>query len=141
MMPPGMYQPALTLLLKHEGDRKRAYLDSLGNITIAIGHNLQSQDVADDIRLRWFREDLGDFYNKLSKTYPWFQKLNQARQIALLDMAFMGFKKLQTFVKMLYFLSESDFNRAAREILNSKYRKQVGQRAVDLANIIRSGNL
>ena len=139
MMTTEMQKKALSLLIKHEDDRKRAYLDTAGNITVGIGHNLSNRDVADDIRFRWAKEDIGEFYNHLSQTFPWYNKLTPERQIALIDMAFMGWQHFLTFQKMIDCLSVNDFKGAALEILNSEYRREVGQRAIDIANIISQG--
>lgn len=141
MMTADMLSKTIALLVKHEDDKKRAYIDTLGNITCGVGHNLSARDVADDIRERWVKEDIGEFYNDLCSTFSWYLKLNMPRQIALIDLAFMGFKSFLTFEKMLACLSMGDFQGAALNILNSEYHKQVGQRAVDVANIIQSGNL
>lgn len=133
--------PALkNLLIKHEDDRKRAYLDQYGNITAGIGHNLSARDIADDIRARWFREDSQEFYNNLLQ-FPWFTKLNAARQIAVIDMCFMGFKKFLTFEKFIQAMADGNYPEAQYQLMDSDYAEEVPERARELANIIVTGVL
>lgn len=139
-IPAMMYAPLVKLLVRHEDDKKRAYLDIYGNITAGIGHNLSAHDIADDIRSRWCREDATEFYNNLL-TFPWFSKCNLARQIALIDMCFMGFKKFCGFQQMIAALAENNYQLAAKELLNSDYAKEVPTRAAELANILITGGL
>lgn len=127
------------VVTKHEGRKKRAYIDTENNITGGIGHNLSAHDFSDKIIDDWYEEDSEFFYKQLNDTFQWFQYLNQARQIGLIDLAFMGFKSFLSFRKLIAALRVSDFDWAANEILSSKYAKQVGQRAIDIANIIRTG--
>jgi lysozyme len=51
----------------------------------------------------------------------------------------MGLPRLHGFVKMLDGLQRRDYHRAADELLNSKYAKQVGARSDRVAQMIRTG--
>jgi lysozyme len=135
---PELIQQTMSLLIRHEEDRKRAYLDIYGNITAGIGHNLSARDIEDDIRIRWARQDITEFYNNWM-SYPWFKELNLARQVALIDFSFMGWKKVLGFVDMLKYLAEGNMEKAAAELLDSAYAKEVGHRANELADILVSG--
>jgi lysozyme len=53
----------------------------------------------------------------------------------------MGTKTFLEFTGMIAALEEGDFERAAQEIVDSKYETEVHQRAHDIAEIIRTGNL
>lgn len=126
-------------IIVHEEDRARAYLDIYGNITVGMGHNLSARDVEQDIRDRWFLRDSEDFYSEWVNTFPWYLELNTDRQIVLVDFAFMGFKKVLEFTRMLDALSRHDYSVAASEMLNSEWANQVGKRATDLSSAMESG--
>jgi len=61
--------------------------------------------------------------------------------MALIDMIFMGTKHFAKFQNMIKALEIHNYERAADELLESFYAKQVGRRANDLAEIIRSGKI
>jgi lysozyme len=136
-----MKQNLKCLLTLHEGRKNRVYLDTRNNITAGIGHNLSAHDIEEDIIERWFEQDSGYFYNRLAEHFYWFKSLNEARQIALVDMCFMGFIALLSFVEMIKCFEKGDFDGAADEILNSDYALELPKRAHDIAHIIKTGSL
>lgn len=129
------------LLIKHEGYSKYGYIDTVGKITVGIGFNVTDRGMDDDWIDTRYNKDVDFFLDFLSNKFPWFNTLNGARQCALIDMCFMGAEKFITFKKMLTALEKGDFERAAMEVIDSKYESEVHQRAHDIANIIRTGEL
>lgn len=140
-MTPDMKTKLRAFLISHEGYKDKPYVDTTGNITIGIGRNLSGRGVLPTEIDMMFDHDVDYFFNFLSDHFAWFNKLNPARQIALVDMAFMGTKSFLTFEKMINALANQDYYQAAKEILNSEYEKQVGSRAWDIANVIKTGEL
>jgi len=53
----------------------------------------------------------------------------------------LGYTRFLGFKKMLHAIEVRDFNHAANEMLDSKWAGQVGQRAIELAQIMRSGEM
>lgn len=128
------------LIIKHEGERDKPYKDTLGNITIGRGRNLSGTRLhMSEIELM-YQNDVDYLYAQLCQ-FPWYLKLNENRQIALIDMSFMGWQRFLGFEKMIHYLEIGAFEKASLEILDSLYAKQVGQRAIDIANIISKGEL
>lgn len=115
------------------------YTCPTGHLTIGYGHNLEngiSQEAAEFI----LREDLQAAKNAVQKKYTWWRTLDEARQFVLVDMAFnMGINKLATFKKTLAAVEKGNYTTAAREMLNSRWATQVGRRARELAEIMRTG--
>lgn len=140
-MAPDMMRKLRGLLMIHEGYKLKPYTDTTGNITIGIGRNLSDRGIFPTEADQMFTNDVNYFYNALCTTYPWFTQLDEARQIALVDMSFMGVKTLGGFTEMLAAFGLKNYNTAAYEILNSHYAHQVGQRAKDIAQIVRTGRL
>lgn len=136
--------PEMTIKLKrslvlHEGRKERIYLDTVGKLTGGIGYNFSDRDLPDWFIDRAYDEDVAYLYAQFSKTFSWFKELNEDRQIVLIDMSFMGFKHFLSFKKMIAALEKHDYSEAAREMLNSKWAKQVGNRAIQLAEGMRNG--
>jgi lysozyme len=140
-MTPDMKIKLRTLLIRHENYRELPYQDTRGFTTIGIGRNLSTRGVLPTEIDMMFDHDVDHFFNFLAEKFDWFNKLNEARQCALVDMCFIGTKTFLEFINLIDALEKNDFDRAANEIINSKYETEVHQRAHDIAEIIRTGNL
>lgn len=74
--------------------------------------------------------------------FTFWNKLNPARQAALLDMCFnLGISRLKNFKKMLAAFERGDYKTAAKEALDSNWARQVKGRATELSKIIEKGEI
>lgn len=126
-------------LIKHEGYLNQACLDGTGSIRIGVGYNLSERGISDNWILNQLTEDILFFYKSLNDEFYWFEVLNSDRKIVLIDMAFMGWKKFLTFKKMFRALERENYKTAAKEMLDSKWAKDVKERAIILADGMRTG--
>ena len=78
------------------------------------------------------------FYQQLLN-FPWFQQLCIDRQIVLIDMCFMGWKRFLEFKDMLTALEFADYQEASFQMMNSEWAGQVGDRARTLSKAMRTG--
>lgn len=138
MMTSEMMQKLKASLIKHEGLRKFPYVDSVGKITIGIGYNLSDRGIDDQWINKQYLEDVNYFYLQLCE-YPWYKELNSDRQVILIDMAFMGWKKFLEFKQLFVALAKHDYNLAAYNMLNSEWALQVKSRATQLAHGMLTG--
>jgi len=124
---------------RHEGFRRHPYVDSTGHTSIAYGRNLDSVGISRLEAKVLLDNDIIVAENHCRR-FPWFADLKPIRQEALVNMAFnLGWTKFNSFAKMIAALEVRDYNTAARELLDSLYARQVGARARELAEQIRSG--
>lgn len=126
-------------LVHHEGIRLKPYFDSVGKLTIGVGRNLDDKGITNLEAKVLLENDIDEVEEALKLSLPWFAGLDDVRQRVLVNMGFMGVGRLLGFVKMLAAVSARDFDTAAAEMLDSKWAKQVGQRAIDLAYMMRTG--
>ena len=133
MMQPEQIAKLKQSLVLHEGRKNFPYTDSIGKLTIGIGYNLTDRGVSDHWIDHQFMQDIQYFHDQLSQLSFWSQ-LNDDRQVILIDMAFMGWKKFMSFKRMLGALEREDYQLAADEMLDSKWASQVGNRAKQLSN-------
>ena len=127
-------------LKKHEGFREHPYKDTVGKWTIGIGRNLEDKGITEQEAMFMLNNDVNYFYTNIIKTLPWFSNLDDVRQNVLVNMAFnLGIAGLMTFKKMLDAVRLDLYLVAAEEMLNSKWAKQVGYRAEELAKQMRTG--
>lgn len=125
-----------------EGFKSHPYTDSVGKLTIGYGFNiapdgpgLTAEECSYVLTIRLTKVH-ADVFNAL----PWFRGLNTARADVLVDMAYnMGLNGLLGFHRMLAMAEVGNYEGAAAAGLESKWATQVGQRAKDLMEQLRTG--
>ncbi len=134
---PGKKDAMMTRLVdqlkRHEGFRGRPYWDSLGIWTIGYGFTSIRRDEAEVVlRMKIARLE------KLLETR--LQGLDDTRRQVLLNMAYnLGVKRLLGFYRMWAAIERVDYELAALEMMDSKWARQVGPRAEELAGMMRRG--
>lgn len=136
-----MTDPVLEAQLRrHEGVRVKPYRDTVGKTTIGVGRNLDDVGVSEDEILIMLRNDIARAQRGLDATLPWWTGLGPARARVLLDMCFnLGIERLLGFSATLSAMREGRYEDAARDMLASRWAQQVGRRAVELAQTMRTG--
>jgi len=127
------------LLIKHEGVRLHPYKCTANKLTIGVGRNLEDKGITHSEALAMLDNDIAYFEQKLMK-YSWSNNIDSVRRAVLLDMAFnLGISGLLKFNNMIGALNSKDYFRASREMLDSKWAKQVKNRALELAEMMATG--
>lgn len=127
-------------LIVEEGLRLKPYLDTVGKWTIGVGRNLSDVGITQDEAMLMLDNDLLRVESELSDRFDWFAALSPVRQDVLLDMAFnLGIKGLAQFHMTLTAITLGDYESASRQMLKSVWAEQVGQRAIRLAEQMRTG--
>lgn len=123
-----------------EGKRNKMYSDSMGIPTIGIGHNLRDGAISDRAVSQIFLDDLDAVLAELNTKLPWYLQLSDARQRVLANMAFnVGVPRLLGFHNMLSALQIGDYERAAREMLDSAWARELPARSARLVVLMRQG--
>lgn len=126
-------------LIKHEGLKQFPYRDTVGKLTIGVGHNLDDKGLTQTQIRSILMDDLTDTVNFLNFKLPWLKDLDDVRQRAIANMTFDLMGKILEFKHMLAALQARDWVTASDELLNSTFAKQTGQRARDLAKMLLTG--
>jgi lysozyme len=124
---------------KHEGFVEHVYDDSLGIPTIGYGFAIKDlvleEDICEEILLRKLKHLNRSVMNK----FPFFDSLPSDAKGVLMEMCYqLGVTGVSKFKKALRAMDNSDWEKAADEMLDSKWAKQTPRRAKELSNIIRS---
>lgn len=86
----------------HEGRRAFPYADTVGKLTIGVGHNLTDNGLSDAAIDFILNEDIEIHWKELIAKLPWVEQLDEVRQRVLLDMAFnLGVPGLLSFKNTL----------------------------------------
>lgn len=132
---------ATRLIKEHEGLRLNPYECTAGKLSIGYGRNLDDNGISEVEANALLDNDLDSVCLRLESQDFW-SSLCCARQAVLMDMCFnLGWPRLSGFRKMLAALRVADFEAASREMLSSKWARQVGKRAEKLAKIMRTGEV
>jgi len=127
-------------LIKHEGLRLKPYICTAGKLTIGVGRNLDDNGIAEHEALAMLESDIKKINSSLPFQFPYYTELNNARRAVLINMAFnLGIGGLLKFKDMLASIKDNDFEQASYEMLDSKWSKQVGHRAQELAKQMLTG--
>ena len=123
-----------------EGVVYEIYLDHLGLPTVGVGHLIREDDpehgldvgtqIGDERVTELFELDLHTCVTETKLLYPQFKELPAEAQKILCNMMFnMGRPRLSRFHKMKKAVDSSDWIEAANQMLDSKWAKQVPNRA------------
>lgn len=135
------------MIKRHEGKNKKGhrhmpYICPAGKTTIGWGRNLTDRGISEDEAELMLRNDIRDSKNELSLHFGFFDRLDEVRQMALIDMHFnMGYTKLSWFKKMIKAFYRDDYEAAADEAMDSAWYQQVKGRGVEVVAMIRTGEL
>ena len=134
------YEQLKKELIRDEGLRLVPYRCSAGKLTIGVGRNLDDVGITESEAMHLLVNDIMRSKNATLTIIPDLLELSEQRQRVLVNMCFnLGPWGLRNFRKMLAAIAERDFSRAADEMLDSKWARQVGPRATRLAKMMRDG--
>ena len=129
-------------LRRHEGVRTHAYLCSENKITVGVGRNLDENGgigLSDDEIDYLLENDIKRCQQELIGLL-WFTDLDSVRQDALVNLCFnLGMTRLLGFKNALAAMEAGDYPKAADEFYDSRWAKQVGSRADEVCEMIRTG--
>ena len=132
---------AMTRQLRlHEGERLKPYRCTAGKLTIGVGRNLDDRGITREESAMLLANDIAAEERELLRALPWVAMLDEVRQRVLLDMSFnMGLVGLLGFKRTLATIQAGEYQAAATMMLDSKWAKQVGQRAERLSRMMATG--
>jgi lysozyme len=153
----------LDMLIRDEGLELKVYKDTLGIDTIGAGRNLRDRPLTVAQLQHLGLSDMQDLYDngitlygaryilridvdiaerELITAHSCVEFLNAPRQMVCVNMAFnLGVPRLKLFKNMWSAIHRKDYDRAAVEMLDSRWAEQVKGRATRLSDIMRTGEL
>jgi lysozyme len=129
-------------LVRHEGLRLKPYRCTAGKLTIGIGRNLDDCGISQSEAYVMLINDIMNCEKQLQAKIPdIYNGLDEVRKSVLLNMCFnLGISGLLGFKNTLEFIKVGDWERAANNMLVSRWAKQVGRRAIELSELMRKGH-
>jgi len=132
-----------------EGCINEVYLDHLGYPTFGIGHLIRDTDpeygcdvgekISAERVAEAFEDDVQITYNDCLRLYPDFDMLPNEAQLIIANMMFnLGATRMGKFVGMKAGVDARDWQKAADEMVDSLWYKQVTNRANRLVKRMRA---
>lgn len=132
----------IQLLKKHEGISLKPYRDSVGKLTIGVGRNLYDVGIFEDEAEMMLMNDIDRCLYDLNYHLPWWSDLDSVRKMVMVDMCFnLGIFGLMTFNDTLESVKAGDYEKASKQMLQSKWATQVGDRAKELSQMMKEGEI
>ena len=132
-----------------EGVKYEIYNDHLGYPTFGIGHLVVESDeehgkpvgtpISEERVNAVFDKDVAVMVDEAKKIFPNLDSLPEEAQQVIVNMTFnMGRPRLSQFKKFIAGVNAGDWNKAAVEMMDSRWAKQVGARAERLRDRIKA---
>ena len=136
---------------RHEGEVLEVYEDSLGYLTLGVGHLIQpndpehgqpagtpvSQETVDAYYDTDFDKHMDETVHVVGQDV-WDELPGDIKEV-LVNMCFnLGGTRLGKFRNMLTAVEDHDWERMADEMEDSRWFKQVGRRSIDLQETVRN---
>ena len=132
-----------------EGVKYEIYNDHLGYPTFGIGHLVRDTDpeagaalgtpISEDRVIEAFNEDVETVLSDCAILYDDFNDLPEEAQLIIANMMFnLGRPRLSKFKGMKAGVDSRDWNKAADEMIDSAWYRQVPNRAERLVNRMRA---
>lgn len=151
------------VLSLNEGRRATRYHDTEGIPTVGVGFNLHRHDAREKLEMlgcdydavvagtlaleedqidALLEADLCTALSDARQLFANFDALVTPRQIVLTDMAFnLGLPRLSGFRRMIAAVTAGDWDRAADEMIDSRWYRTVGHRGRRNVEVMRTGEL
>lgn len=127
-------------LITHEGLELKPYQCTADKLTIGVGRNIEDRGITEDEARYLLKNDIKIVEDELLSKKPMVAELDAVRQRVLVDMGFnLGIPTLLKFQNMWLAIEQEDFIQASIEMMDSRWARQVGQRAHRLSEAMRIG--
>ena len=130
---------AANQIMIDEGLELKPYRCTSDALTIGYGRNLDSMGIRQDEAELMLRNDVKGAMADAMKFIPLdcWDNLSTPRRSVIINMAFnLGLTRLSKFKNFRQALTEHEYPRASVEMMDSRWARQVGNRAVRLSEIM-----
>ena len=132
-------EKATQIIARHEGLRLAPYKDSVGKLTVGYGHNIDDLGISQAVADVMLKEDVNVAYHDAYR-FDWFAGLDGVRRAVVINMVFnLGLPRFTGFKKTIALIERGDYWAASQEMLDSKWAEQVGSRAIELSEMMQTG--
>ncbi len=124
----------------HEGVKLKPYKCTAGKLTIGVGKKIEDNGITLEEAEYLLQNDIAEARSQLLHVFPWMGELNDARISAMINFTFnVGIGTVKKFKNTLSYMQSGEWDKAADEMMDSRWARQVGNRAIEVTEQIRTG--
>ena len=124
---------------EHEGFRSKVYKCTEGYDTIGYGFAIKDLELDEDIAEEILIRKLEKLIKRVRNKFDWLDSVPHEVQGVLVEMSYqMGLSGVCKFKNALKYMEHQNWEKAADEMLMSRWYRQTPNRAKELSNIIRN---
>jgi lysozyme len=128
----------LNTIKNHEGFKAKVYKCPEGKLTIGYGFNIEDNNLPLKVADFWLEYlVLNEFIPELKTIFKNFENFTENQKIALTDMLYnLGKTRFLKFRNTINYINFGLWQKASQEILNSKWARQVKNRAFAVSELL-----
>ena len=124
---------------EHEGFRSKVYKCTEGYDTIGYGFAIKDLELDEDLAEEILIRKLEKLIKRVRSKFDWLDSVPHEVQGVLVEMSYqMGLSGVCKFKNALKYMEHQNWEKAADEMLMSRWHRQTPNRARELSNIIRN---
>ena len=124
---------------EHEGFRSRVYQCTEGHDTIGIGFKVADLQLDLDIAKEILQRKLDLLIKRVNNRFSWVSKAPEPIQNVVYNMCYqMGVSGFSKFKKTIQYLADKNYDKASKEMLDSRWARQTPNRAIELSNTVKA---
>ena len=124
---------------EHEGFRSTVYQCSAGFDTLGFGFKVSDLELDLDIAEEILKRKLDNLIKRVHNRFSWVIKAPEPIQEVVYNMCYqMGVSGFSKFKKTIQYLADKNYDKASKEMLDSRWARQTPNRAIALSNIVKA---
>ena len=126
-------------IMEHEGYRPGVYQCTEGHDTIGIGFKVADLQLDLDIAKEILQRKLDLLIKRVNNRFSWVSDAPYEIQNVVYNMCYqMGVSGFSKFKKTIQYLSDKNYDKASKEMLDSRWARQTPNRAIELSNTVKA---
>ena len=124
---------------EHEGFRSRVYQCTEGHDTIGFGFKVADLELDLDIAEEILQRKLNLLIKRVNNRFSWVSKAPEPIQNVVYNMVYqLGLNGFSRFRLSIQYLADKNYDKASKEMLDSRWARQTPNRAIELSNIVKA---
>ena len=126
-------------IMEHEGFSPGVYQCTEGHDTIGFGFKIADLELDLDLAEEILVRKLEHLIKRVKNRFSWVSKAPEPIQNVVYNMCYqMGVSGFSKFKKTIQYLADKNYDKASKEMLDSRWARQTPNRAIELSNVVKA---
>ena len=124
---------------EHEGFRSKIYQCTEGHDTLGFGFKVADLELDLDLAEEILVRKLEHLIRRVKNRFSWVNDAPYEIQDVVYNMCYqMGVSGFSKFKKTIKYLADKEYEKASKEMLDSRWARQTPNRAIELSNVVKA---